>query len=177
MSATLRQGATAQAGVLSVLLGVPVVVLAPLWVPLLRHAVGSLFAISGVGPDVAALAAVAAAWTRRPWVALTFAFLIGAQIDLLSATPWGWAPLRYVLLTVWITRLRPAVDADGPVIAVILCSGFVLIERCTAALSLGLYRGLPLEPLVTHAAWVSLYTAAFAPLAFAIAKRLPGEGP
>jgi cell shape-determining protein MreD len=159
------------------LLGVPLVLSAPVWVPLLRYSTAELFAVGGVGPDVAPLAAVAAAWTRRPGSALLFAVILGASLDLASATPWGLGCARFLFLSLFVTRLRQAVDLEGVAPALLLGLGYALAERGAAALTLGLWAGLPLEPLLIHAGLVALYSAALAPLAFLVAQRLPGPGP
>ena len=170
-------GAGRESGALAVLLGVPALLLAPLWAPLLRHAAADLFAVGGVGPDLAPVAAAAACWTRRPAVGIAFALALGASLDLASATPWGLGPARFLLLATFVTRLRRAVDAEGVGISLFLGAVCAAGERLSAALLLALFAKLPPQPLLGHAALVALYSAALAPLVFAAAQRLPGEGP
>ncbi|MGE0711280.1 MAG: hypothetical protein AB7N76_29190 [Planctomycetota bacterium] len=171
-----RRDRAPREGALDLLLGAPLVLLAPVWVPLLRHALADLAAVGGVAPDAAPLAAAAAAWTRRPAAALAFSALLGASLDLTSAAPWGAGCARFVVLTALASRARRAVE-DGPGWALLVGLLFAASERGAAALTLGLCQGWPLPPLLLQAGLIALYTAALAPLGFAVARRLPGPGP
>lgn len=151
----------------------PVVVLAaPVWVLLLRYGVADLGAISGVAPDVAVIAAVAAAWTRRPLGAVTFAALLGASLDLASTTPWGLGAIRYATLATVVCGIRRVGDYDVPGMSVLLVLLFALAERGAAGAIVGLRLRLPLGPLLWHAAGIAVFSALLAPLGFLAARAL-----
>lgn len=151
----------------------PVVVLAaPVWVLLLRYGVADLGAIWGAAPDVAVIAAVAAAWTRRPLGAVIFAAVLGASLDLASTTPWGLGAIRYSILATVVCGIRRVGDYDVPGMSVALVLLFALAERSAAAATVGLRLRLPLAPLLWQAGGIALLTAALAPLGFLAARAL-----
>ncbi|MBL4848684.1 MAG: hypothetical protein JKY65_24445 [Planctomycetes bacterium] len=151
----------------------PLVVLAaPLWVLLLRYGFADLSAINGVAPDVALIAAVAAAWTRKPLGAVAFAALLGASLDLASTTPWGLGAVRYATLAALVCGVRRVGDFDLPGISVVLVLAFACAERGLAALTIGVRLQLPLTPLLLQAGGIALLSALLAPLGFATARAL-----
>lgn len=151
----------------------PVVVLAaPVWVLLLRYGVADLGAINGVAPDVAVVAAVAAAWTRKPLGAVVFAALLGASLDLASTTPWGFGAIRYALLAAVVCGIRRVGDFDLPGMSVFLVLIFALFERGAAAATIGVRLHLPLSPLLLHAGGIAVLSALIAPLGFLAARAL-----
>jgi len=151
----------------------PLVVLAaPVWVLLLRYGVADLGAVAGVAPDVAVIAAVAAAWTRRPLGAVLFAALLGASLDLASTTPWGLGAIRYSMLATVVCGIRRVGDFDLPGMSVFLVLVFALAERGAAATVVGLRLRLPLGPLLWHAGGIALFSALIAPLGFLAARAL-----
>lgn len=154
---------------------VPLLVLtAPVWVLALRHALSPLIAINAVGPDVALVAVVAVAWTRAPFAAVLFATALGLGLDLCSDTPWGLGGARMGALAAVFVRLRRGVAlAELPGGKALLVFGFALLERSLAALTLKAFvPEVELAHLLPRAAWIALYTAALAPIGFAVAARL-----
>lgn len=157
---------------LSGLLRAPVVLAAPLWVLLLRHTLADLCGPLGAAPDVALVAAAAAAWTRTPLSATLFAALLGAALDLASATPWGLGALRYAVLAAALSSLRRIGDFDLPGVSVVLVLVAAFGERAAAALTLGVRLQLPLAPLLLQAAAIAALSALLAPLGFSAARAL-----
>lgn len=153
---------------------VVLVATAPVWVLILRHSVATLFQLGQVAPDLALAAVVAAAWTRSPFVAVCFALLLGAGLDLAGDTPWGLGPARLGALAALTCGLRQhLVLEDIPGGTVILVFGFALLERSLAALTLRLYvPEASMAILLPHALGIAFLTACLAPLAFGVAGRL-----
>lgn len=150
----------------------------PVWVLALRHALAPLVAIEGVGPDVAAAAAAAAAWRGRALPAVLFAAALGCLGDLASDVPFGVAGARLGVLTAAFVHLRHVLQgATFPGASLLVTGAFALLERASCALAIAWWVPAADAPrLLERAAAIGLYSALLGPLAFAVAATLtPGE--
>jgi len=155
-----------------------ILLLAPVWVVLLRQALIAVWPGAGWAPDLLLAVAAAVAWTQPPTAAVAFAAAAGLLVDVPSGTPFGLAGARLGLLVLGLTGLRRAVALELPGARTLMVAGFAYAERVSAALTLKAFApDVALEPLLARSWKVAVATAALAPLVWGLAGALRPEEP
>lgn len=151
------------------------VLLAPLWVLAARQALTGLSPWSPA-PDALVIAAAVAACCAPPGRAALFAAVAGCLSDVASDVPFGLLGARLALLVALFAPLRRAVEA-GVVGHVLLVLAFAALERLlgAAALAATAPEAVSVVTLLPRAGASALWSAALAPLGFAVARTLLGD--
>lgn len=151
------------------------VLLAPLWVLAARQALTGVLPWSPA-PDALVLAAAVAAWCAPPGRAALFAAVAGCLADASADVPFGLLGARLAFLVAVFAPLRRGVEG-GVVVHVLLVLAFALLERGLAVVALAATApgSISVLALLPRAGASALWSAALAPLGFAVARVLLGD--